>query len=94
LAGASLTAETKGVPALREWINVFNSGNNGRSGYLNFNGRFTGQNALNPSATLGEADFMMGLPGDLGRGLRSGTWASGRQFGPHTSRSTGAPPTT
>ena len=33
---------------LRQWINVFYSGNNGRSGYIDFNGRFTAQNALNP----------------------------------------------
>ncbi len=63
-----------GGQALREWINVFYSGNNGRSGYIAFNGRFTGQNALNPTVTLGEADFMMGLPDDVGRGLQSGTW--------------------
>ncbi len=63
-----------GVQALREWINVFYSGNNGRSGYIAFNGRFTGQNSVNPTATLGEADFMLGLPDDLGRGLQSGTW--------------------
>ena len=63
-----------GVQALREWINVFYSGNNGRSGYIAFNGRFTGQNALNPTPTIGEADFMLGLPDDVGRGLQSGTW--------------------
>jgi carboxypeptidase family protein/TonB-dependent receptor-like protein len=63
-----------GGQALREWINVFYSGNNGRSGFISFNGRFTGQNALNPSPTLGEADFMLGLTDDLGRGLQSGTW--------------------
>jgi len=60
---------------LREWVNVFYAGNNGRSGYIAFNGRFSAQNALNPSGTLlGEADFMMGLPDDLGRGLQAGTW--------------------
>jgi hypothetical protein len=63
-----------GGQALREWINVFYAGNNGRSGFINFNGRFTAQNAINPSPTLGEADFMLGLPDDLGRGLQSGTW--------------------
>jgi hypothetical protein len=63
-----------GVQALREWVNVFYAGNNGRSGFIAFNGRFTGQNALNPTPTIGEADFMMGLPDDLGRGLQSGTW--------------------
>ena len=63
-----------GGQALREWVNVFYAGNNGRSGFIAFNGRFTAQNALNPSPTLGEADFMMGLTDDLGRGLQSGTW--------------------
>lgn len=60
---------------LREWINVFYAGNNGRSGFIDFNGRFTAQNAINPAGTqIGEADFMLGLPDQLGRGLQSGTW--------------------
>ena len=63
-----------GGQVLREWINVFYAGNNGRTGYIAFNGRFTAQNALNPTPTIGEADFMLGLPDDLGRGLQSGTW--------------------
>ena len=63
-----------GIQALREWVNVFYAGNNGRSGFIAFNGRFTGQNAVNPVATLGEADFMLGLPDDIGRGLQAGTW--------------------
>ena len=63
-----------GANVLREWVNVFYAGNNGRSGFIAFNGRFTGQNAVNPTATLGEADFMLGLPDDLGRGLQSGSW--------------------
>ena len=64
-----------GAQLLREWINVFYAGNNGRSGFIDFNGRFTAQNAVNPSGTqIGEADFMLGLPDQLGRGLQSGTW--------------------
>lgn len=64
-----------GGQILREWINVFYSGNNGRSGFLDFGGRFTAQNALSPAGTqIGEADFMLGLPDDIGRGLQSGTW--------------------
>src|SRR5579871_5553189 len=63
-----------GGQALREWINVFYAGNNGRTGFIAFNGRFTGQNALNPTPTIGEADFMLGLPDDEGRGLQAGTW--------------------
>jgi hypothetical protein len=64
-----------GGQLLREWINVFYSGNNGRSGFIDFSGRFTAQNAASPSGTqIGEADFMLGLPDQLGRGLQSGTW--------------------
>ena len=64
-----------GVQALREWINVFYAGNNGRSGLHRF------QRPLHRRRTpsirpprIGEADFMLGLPDDLGRGLQSGTW--------------------
>ncbi len=60
---------------LRQQMNVFYSGNNGRSGFINFGGRFTAANAISPSGKLvGEADFVLGLPDDLGRGLSSGTW--------------------
>ena len=64
-----------GFQLLREWINVFYSGNNGRSGFLNFSGQFTAANAYAPSGTqIGEADLMLGMPNDYGRGLQSGTW--------------------
>ncbi len=64
-----------GGQLLRERIDVFYSGNNGRTGFINFTGRFSAQNAASPSGTqLGEVDFMMGLPDDFGRGLQSGTW--------------------
>jgi outer membrane receptor protein involved in Fe transport len=64
-----------GGQALREWIDVFYSGNDGRTGYLSFNGRFTTQNAINPGGTLlGESDFMLGQTDDLGRGLQGNTW--------------------
>lgn len=64
-----------GGQLLREWINVFYSGNNGRSGFIDFSGRFTNQNAASPSGLqIGEADFMLGLPDQIGRGLQSGTW--------------------
>lgn len=61
---------------LRQQINAFYSGNNGRSGYMNFSGRFTAANAINPTGKLvGEADLVLGMPSDLGRGLSSGnTW--------------------
>ncbi len=64
-----------GGQALREWINVFYAGNNGRSGFIDFSGRYTAANATSPTGTLlGEADLLLGLPDQLGRGLQSGTW--------------------
>ncbi len=63
---------------IRQQVNVFYSGNNGRTGYINFTGRFTTPNAVNPNPQgllLGEADFVLGLPSDLGRGVSTGsTW--------------------
>ncbi|MBV8817492.1 MAG: carboxypeptidase regulatory-like domain-containing protein, partial [Acidobacteriaceae bacterium] len=61
---------------LRLDINTFYSGNNGRTGYFDFTGRFTAQNAASPAGTqIGEADLLLGLPADLGRGLSNGsTW--------------------
>ncbi len=37
-----------GGQLLRQWINVFYSGNNGRSGLMDFTGRFSAQNAASP----------------------------------------------
>ncbi len=60
---------------LRQQMNVFYAGNNGRSGYINFGGRFTAADAVNPTGKfVGEADFVLGLPTDLGKGLSTGTW--------------------
>jgi hypothetical protein len=65
-----------GGQVLRQWANVFYAGNNGRTGYINFNGQYTqGPNGKSPtSKAVPEADFVLGLPNDLGRGLSSGTW--------------------
>ncbi len=64
-----------GGQLLRQDLNTFYAGNGGRSGYLNFGGRFTAANAASPSGTLiGEADFLLGLPTDIGKGLSTGTW--------------------
>jgi len=65
-----------GANILREQQNVFYAGNNGRSGFINFGGRFTAQNAVNSGSAklLGEADFVLGLPDQYGRGLSGGTW--------------------
>jgi hypothetical protein len=64
-----------GTDIQRRMINVFYAGNNGRSGFIDFNGRFTAQNAASPAGTqIGETDFLLGLPDQLGRGLQTGTW--------------------
>ncbi len=62
---------------IRQQVNTFYAGNNGRTGYINFTGRFTAPNAVNPTPQgllIGEADFVLGLPSDLGRGVSTGTW--------------------
>ena len=61
-----------GAQLLREDLNTFYAGNNGRTGFINYNGRFTGNGTT--SNGLPEADFFLGLPGDLGRGPNTGTW--------------------
>lgn len=65
-----------GGQILRQQMNTFFAGNNGRTGFINFAGQFTqGPNSANPtSKAIGEADFLLGLPNDLGRGLSTGTW--------------------
>src|SRR5207244_1754829 len=64
-----------GANILRQQMNVFYAGNNGRSGSMTFGGRFTAANAINTSGKLvGEADFILGLPDSFGRGLSTGTW--------------------
>jgi len=64
-----------GANVLREQQNFFYAGNNGRTGYMDFNGRFTAANAISPAGKqVGEADFILGLPDSYGRGLSNGTW--------------------
>jgi hypothetical protein len=65
-----------GFQVLRQQMNTFYAGNNGRTGFINFNGQYTqGPNFRSPtSKAIGEADFLIGLPNDLGRGLSTGTW--------------------
>ncbi|MGH9935725.1 MAG: carboxypeptidase regulatory-like domain-containing protein, partial [Blastocatellia bacterium] len=62
----------------RNRLNIFYAGNNGRTGLMNFSGRFTaGPDALAvASGTVGrgEADFLLGLPDVLGRGVNTGSW--------------------
>jgi hypothetical protein len=60
---------------LRQQMNVFYAGNNGRTGYMNFSGRFTAANGISPAGKqVGEADFVMGLLSDMGQGVSTGTW--------------------
>jgi hypothetical protein len=64
-----------GGQIMRQQMNTFYAGNNGRTGYISFSGRFTAANAINPTGRqIGEADLLLGLPTDLGRGLSTGTW--------------------
>ena len=67
-----------GFQGWRNRINTFYSGNNGRAGTFTFDGRYTA--GPNPLATAGggsgqaEADFMLGLPAEIGGGVNGGTW--------------------
>jgi len=61
-----------GLNILRQRMNTFYAGNNGRIGFMEFNGQYTATS----SAAVGwhDTDFFLGLPSRLGRGLTSGTW--------------------
>ncbi|MBV9301967.1 MAG: carboxypeptidase regulatory-like domain-containing protein [Acidobacteriaceae bacterium] len=77
-----------GFQGWRQRIDTFYSGNNGRAGTFNFDGRYTA--GPNPLATQGtcltpvkpcpetagiaDADFMLGLPASIGGGVNGGTW--------------------
>lgn len=61
-----------GGQVLRQQMNTFYAGNNGRTGFLNFSGRWTAADAS--KFAWGDADFFLGLPETLGRGLDTGTW--------------------
>ena len=67
-----------GLNILRQQMNTFYAGNNGRIGFMNFNGQFTG--ASSAAVAWPDADFYMGLPSNLGRGLTSGTWGLRMSF--------------
>jgi len=67
-----------GFQGWRDRINTFYSGNNGRAGTFTFDGRYTaGPNPLATSGAgsgIGEADFILGLPSQIGGGVNGGTW--------------------
>jgi hypothetical protein len=66
-----------GFQGWRQRVNTFYSGNNGRAGTFTFDGRYTNSNPTGTaSATQGiaEADFLLGLPSQVGGGINGGTW--------------------
>jgi hypothetical protein len=67
-----------GFQGWRQRINTFYSGNNGRAGTFTFDGRYTAGPNQNAVAGAGsgqaEADFMLGLPSNIGAGVNGGTW--------------------
>jgi len=67
-----------GFQLLRQRIDAFYAGNYGRTGIINFDGKFTAGPADNapPSSSTGfpEADFWLGLPEYVQRGVDTGTW--------------------
>jgi hypothetical protein len=62
----------------RQRINPFYAGNFGRTGEMFFNGKFTaGPDPLSVAgggAGAGEADFFLGLPTEIRRGVNTGSW--------------------
>ncbi len=58
---------------LRQQMNPFYAGNNGRTGFIRFDGRFTA-NPSPASKGLAEADFFLGYPSRTGRGVNTGSW--------------------
>jgi len=61
----------------RNVIKTFYAGNNGELGLMDFDGRFTNASATSPVTNTGDggADFVLGLPFQIGRGVSTGkTW--------------------
>ncbi|PYV00609.1 MAG: hypothetical protein DMG26_15075 [Acidobacteria bacterium] len=67
-----------GFQYFRQRIDTFYAGNYGRSGIINFDGQFTAGPAATASASAAsgfpEADFWLGLPEAVQRGVDTGTW--------------------
>jgi hypothetical protein len=62
-----------GGQLLRQQMNPFYAGNNGRTGFIRFDGRFTA-NPTPASRGIAEADFFLGYPSRTGRGVNTGSW--------------------
>ncbi|MDE3179722.1 MAG: carboxypeptidase regulatory-like domain-containing protein, partial [Acidobacteriota bacterium] len=69
-----------GFQAMRQAINTYYAGNNGKYGLMNYTGQYTsGPNPTDlkisgSSKGLSEADFVLGLPNTVGLGVSAGTW--------------------
>ncbi len=64
-----------GFQFFRDRINVFYSGNEGLAGQFTFNGQYTGNTSSGVTTNgIPEADFVLGLPEQLGVGAGGGTW--------------------
>jgi hypothetical protein len=58
----------------RDRVNSFYAGNNGRTGFMGFSGRFTGPTG-GATVGAGEADFFLGMSDSFGRGVgNTDTW--------------------
>ena len=67
-----------GFQLTRRYLNTFYAGNNGRTGFITYAGKYTAGPSsgavASGTAGSGEADFFLGLPTELGRGVSTGTW--------------------
>lgn len=67
-----------GFQGMRDRIDTFYSGNNGAAGIFSYNGQFTAGPTVTQKFGAGsgqpEADFMLGMPNDVGVGVNGGTW--------------------
>ncbi|MCW5978655.1 MAG: carboxypeptidase regulatory-like domain-containing protein [Bryobacteraceae bacterium] len=66
-----------GGQLLRQQMNPFYAGNNGRTGIIDFDGHFTGNpaTASTPASNgFAEADFFLGYPSRTRRGVDTGSW--------------------
>ena len=63
-----------GGQALRQQMNTFYAGNTGRTGFLRFNGNFTRDHLNAASRGFAEADFFLGTPVRIGRGVAGNVW--------------------
>ena len=67
-----------GFQFFRQRIDAFYAGNYGRTGIINFGGQYTAGPADNATASASsgfpEADFWLGLPNTVERGVDTGTW--------------------